>query len=41
MLTARAQAADRFAAAAAGADRYIPKPFDVNELTDVVAELLA
>jgi CheY-like chemotaxis protein len=41
MLTARAQAADRFAAAAAGADRYVPKPFDVRELTDAVAELLA
>jgi CheY-like chemotaxis protein len=40
MLTARAQAADRFAAATAGADRYVPKPFDVRELTDAVAELL-
>jgi CheY-like chemotaxis protein len=41
MLTARAQAADRFAAATAGADRYVPKPFNVRELTDAVAELLA
>jgi two-component system phosphate regulon response regulator PhoB len=40
MLTARAQAADRFAAASAGADRYVPKPFDVRELRDAVAELI-
>ena len=41
MLTARAQAADREAAAGGGADRYIPKPFSPRALAAVVAELVA
>ncbi len=41
MLTARAQASDREAAAEAGADRYLPKPFSPSELAGVVEELLA
>jgi CheY-like chemotaxis protein len=40
MLTARARPADREAAAAAGADRYLAKPFSPLELTLVVEELL-
>jgi CheY-like chemotaxis protein len=40
MLTARAQAADRVAAAAGGADRYLAKPFSPLELAATVAELL-
>jgi CheY-like chemotaxis protein len=40
MLTARAQAADRVAAAAGGADRYLSKPFSPLELAATVAELL-
>lgn len=41
MLTARARAADRDAAVAAGADRYLAKPFSPLELISVVEELLA
>ncbi len=41
MLTARAQAADRDAALAAGADRFLAKPFSPLELMTVVEELLA
>lgn len=41
MLTARAQQADREAASAAGADRYLAKPFSPLELISVVEELLA
>jgi CheY-like chemotaxis protein len=40
MLTARAQAADEDAAALAGADRYLAKPFSPLELAETVAELL-
>jgi CheY-like chemotaxis protein len=40
MLTARAQLADRQAAAAAGADRYLAKPFSPLELISLVEELL-
>ena len=40
MLTARARPADRDAAAAAGADRYLAKPFSPLELIAVVEELL-
>lgn len=40
MLTARAQASDRDAAMASGADRYLAKPFSPTELAAVVEELL-
>ena len=40
MLTARARDADRDAAMAAGADRYLAKPFSPLELISVVEELL-
>lgn len=40
MLTARAQLADREAALAAGADRFLAKPFSPLELAGLVAELL-
>jgi CheY-like chemotaxis protein len=40
MLTARTQVGDRDAAADAGADRYLPKPFSPLELAAVVGELL-
>jgi DNA-binding response OmpR family regulator len=40
MLTARAQVADREAAADAGADRYLAKPFSPAELVAAIAELL-
>jgi CheY-like chemotaxis protein len=40
MLTARTQLADRDAADAAGADRYLPKPFSPVQLISVVEELL-
>jgi two-component system phosphate regulon response regulator PhoB len=40
MLTARAQAADREAAEAAGVDRFLPKPFSPKELAFAVEELL-
>ena len=41
MLTARAQATDRQAALAAGADRFLPKPFSPRELASLVESLLA
>ena len=41
MLTARAQATDRQAALAAGADRFLPKPFSPLELASLVESLLA
>jgi CheY-like chemotaxis protein len=41
MLTARAQAADREAAIAAGADAFLTKPFSPLELARVVGELVA
>src|SRR5438132_10769919 len=41
MLTARTQVADREAAMAAGADRFLAKPFSPIELIAVVEELLA
>ncbi len=40
MLTARAQAVDRDAATAAGADRFLPKPFSPLELVSIVEQLL-
>lgn len=40
MLTARTQLADREAASAAGADRFLAKPFSPTELALVVGELL-
>jgi CheY-like chemotaxis protein len=40
MLTARAQAADRQAAARAGAARFLAKPFSPRELAAVVGELV-
>jgi DNA-binding response OmpR family regulator len=40
MLTARTQAADRDAIAAAGADRYLAKPFSPRELVSVVEAVL-
>jgi CheY-like chemotaxis protein len=40
MLTARARQADREAAVAAGADRYLAKPFSPLELISLVEELL-
>lgn len=40
MLSARTQTADREAAAAAGADRFLSKPFSPRELTVVVTEML-
>ena len=40
MLTARARAADREAAAAAGADRFVAKPFSPSELARIVADVL-
>ena len=41
MLTARAQASDRLAAANAGATRFVSKPFSPIELGLIVQELLA
>ena len=41
MLTARAQATDRHAAAEAGVDRFLSKPFSPRELASIVEELLA
>jgi DNA-binding response OmpR family regulator len=41
MLTARAQVADRAAAAEAGADRFLAKPFSPLELGALVDELLS
>src|SRR6059036_120222 len=41
MVTARASASDREAAIAAGADRFVTKPFSPRELAAIVAELLA
>ena len=40
MLTTRTRAADREAAAAAGADRFLAKPFSPQELVRVVAGVL-
>jgi CheY-like chemotaxis protein len=40
MLTARAQLVDREAATAAGAERYLAKPFSPLELISMVEELL-
>jgi CheY-like chemotaxis protein len=41
LLTARAQADDRAAAVAAGADRFVAKPFSPQALLAAVDELLA
>jgi DNA-binding response OmpR family regulator len=41
MLTARTQATDRSAAAEAGVDRFLAKPFSPLELASIVEELLA
>ena len=40
LLTARTQAVDRAAADAAGADRFLPKPFSPAELASLVESLL-
>lgn len=40
MLSARTQKADRLAAVAAGADRYLAKPFSPRQLAKVVEEVL-
>lgn len=40
MVTALGQRADRERALAAGADRYVPKPFDEEELLRTIHELL-
>jgi len=40
MLTAMAQEADKGKAIAAGADRYITKPFSPTKLLDIVEEIL-
>lgn len=40
MVTALGQRADRERALAAGADRYVPKPFDEDELLRTIRELL-
>lgn len=40
VLTARTQAADREAAAAAGATRFLAKPFSPRELAELVERLL-
>ena len=40
MLSARTQAGDRAAAARAGADRFLAKPFSPSELASIVDELL-
>jgi len=41
MLTARTQAADRGAAAEAGADRFLTKPFSPLQLAALVEDMLA
>ena len=40
MLTAKGQAYDREQGLAAGADRYLTKPFDPDELLDIAREAL-
>jgi CheY-like chemotaxis protein len=40
LLTAKGQAVDREAGMAAGADRYVTKPFDPDELLALARELL-
>ena len=40
MLTAKGQAYDREQGLAAGADRYLTKPFDPDELLDIARETL-
>ncbi|HEX5591476.1 MAG TPA: response regulator [Candidatus Limnocylindrales bacterium] len=40
LLTAKGQAVDREAGVAAGADRYVTKPFDPDELLATARELL-
>jgi two-component system alkaline phosphatase synthesis response regulator PhoP len=41
LLTAKGQAYDRVRGTEVGADRYLTKPFDPDELRDVVREALA
>jgi two-component system, OmpR family, alkaline phosphatase synthesis response regulator PhoP len=40
LLTAKGQAVDREAGLAAGADRYLTKPFDPDELLAIAHEVL-
>jgi DNA-binding response OmpR family regulator len=41
MVSAFSSASDQTAALEAGADRFVPKPFDPDELAAIVAEVLA
>jgi two-component system phosphate regulon response regulator PhoB len=40
MLTARSQASDRFWGLEVGAEAYIVKPFDIEEVTSRIREVL-
>jgi DNA-binding response OmpR family regulator len=40
LLTSKGQAVDKQCGAEAGADRYVTKPFDPDELLDMAIEIL-